>query len=64
VAAPDYDYECFGQSIGGIWHGCGCVDCDQAEDDAIEADAESGAISDAQARAQHEANDYARGADR
>lgn len=53
--------ECGGEFIDGVWYGCGCEDCDQAEDDAIEADVETGVISEVQARALHAANDYARG---
>lgn len=55
------DYECAGEMIGGVWSGCGCPDCDKAEDDAIEQDCELGIISDAQARSMHALNDAARG---
>lgn len=57
---PEDDYECFGEFIDGIWHGCGCPDCDEAEDDAIEADYESGAISLDEARARHALGDLTR----
>lgn len=55
----DFDYECYGESIDGIWHGCGCEDCSQAEADAIEADVECGAISETDARAMLAAIGYA-----
>ena len=57
------DEECWGEQIDGIWetNGCGCEDCRQVEDDAIEHAAESGRITDVQARAMHLANDAARG---
>lgn len=57
----DFDRECHGEFIDGSWYGCGCEDCDEAEDDAIEADAEMGIITDAEARAAHQLNDYIRG---
>jgi len=59
----DDEPECIGQSENGIWetHGCGCEDCRQYEDDAIEHAAEEGRITDTQARAMHEANDAAHG---
>lgn len=55
--------ECSGDLVDGIWetNGCGCEDCVQYENDAIEHEVEMGRISDAQARAMHLANDMARG---
>lgn len=57
---PEDDFECFGEFIDGIWHGCGCPDCDQDDDDAIEADYESGAISYDEAIERHTLNDATR----
>lgn len=55
----DFDTECAGFFDGGVWVGCGCDECGQAEYDAIEADVESGSITEDEARQRHAFNgDY------
>lgn len=54
------DPECGGEFIDGVWNGCGCEDCMQAEDDAIEADYENGSISYDEAIERHALNDMTR----
>lgn len=48
--------ECEGEMIDGIWYGCGCEDCAQAEYDAIEADVEMGATTESEALDLHRWN--------
>lgn len=45
--------ECSGFFDGGVWVGCGCEDCTDAEHDAIENDAEMGSITEDEARERH-----------
>jgi hypothetical protein len=52
----DFDPECGGEFIDGVWSGCGCGECGQAEYDAIEADVETGSITEDEARERHALN--------
>jgi hypothetical protein len=56
-AAPADD-DCAAEFIDGSWTYCGCEECQQAEYDAIEADVEYGAISEAEARSLHALNGF------
>ncbi len=48
--------ECYAEFIDGSWTYCGCEDCDQREYDDIEADVETGTITEAEALDQHYQN--------
>ena len=53
----DEDYECMGEMIDGVWSGCGCEDCREAEGKAIEEDYEMGSITYGEAMNRHALND-------